>query len=55
MGCNGNYNLFTGNVPVPYDNFAYMTGLLSNSHWFILNQNDRFAASAFILGNVACN
>ena len=54
-GCSGTYDLFGDEVTYPYDNFAFMSGLHTNSGWWDLNSTDVFAASAFILNNNTCN
>jgi len=54
LGCNRDHDLFTYPVPPPYDDFAFMTGLANNADWFILNQDDRLAATSFILGLITC-
>lgn len=54
-GCYNDYDLFVDNVPYPYDNFAFMTGLGSDSDWYILNADDSDTAIDFILGYIACN
>lgn len=54
-GCSYNYDLFTDYVPSPYDNFAYMTGLGSDTDWYILNADDSDTATDFILGYIACS